>query len=189
MLFRKRKTELIGPKDTLLANRIRELEVLSTEGNEGDVVKAEVTFDREGQEQTEHFALKKFRRQKPTNDSPTENSRYQFESMKRLVDLNDNEQLGLNIIPTFRVVKSRKRNPDLLLTLLKPEDVLDATELKSFNEDMQRQTEAARKHDWRINIDSFIPIRNEQGKVNAVIADFGSVFPPREVMTEIRKSL
>lgn len=187
-MLKRRKRILDASGGTVPIESIREVELISDEGAEGDVYKAEVVFNREGKREKRMLALKKFRKKKPENYEPFGNSRFQLECINRLRGVNEKNELGLNIIPEVFLVEGKK-NSDLLLTLLNVGEDLSESEQQAWLQDSSRQIEAAKTCGWLINYDAFLPVRDEKQGVVAVIADFGTVVPPENIFTQIRTSL
>ncbi len=101
----------------------------------------------------------------------------QFETMQGLLKLNREKKLGLRIIPTIRLREQEGKAPTLIITKLKEIswEKLSQRQKLEFKADQDRQVEIGKQNTYLIRNDAFVPVFEQNGKVIAVITDFGCI--------------
>ncbi|MBD3388922.1 MAG: hypothetical protein GF416_07635 [Candidatus Altiarchaeales archaeon] len=177
---------LKGGLKTVEAESIEVKGLISDEGVECDVYEVEVTLNRHGKTHKRRFAEKRFKTRHSDDISTSENPRLQHGVMRELIASNREQDMGLNILPTIRLRDAGEKKPRLVVSLFDEPTDLNRQELQDFNADMERQMRSARAHGWIVRNDSFCPVRDDELGVVAVIADFGGVTPPKDVLDRVR---
>lgn len=144
------------------------------EGQEGIVREANLTLTKNGRTRTKQFVIKTFQSILPRKYS-FRNPRKQFEVMQGLVELNKKKKLGIRIVPTIRLIKRRIVKDQLLVTRLNILENLSQSQRKEYEDDLYRQRNIGLENGYKISIDSFKPVLGKDGKVNAILTDFGLV--------------
>jgi len=154
-------------------------------GFEGKVFEAEVTVKKKGKERTVTLAEKKFKRtrykekyarQKKKHPSFRDPKKH-FATYQELKQLNQEKGLGLRLPRTVRLRKRLLRKSTLVMSKIEIARFEDfkGRDLKNFIKDTKRQVEALKNYDYGIGPDSFFPVRGKNGKITAVIGDFGTI--------------
>ncbi|MFA5931405.1 MAG: hypothetical protein WC821_03770 [archaeon] len=165
-------------------------------GSEREVHEAKVVVLRNKQGKlkrgkTLKLALKRFD-QVYEHDHPWSNPFVQVRNFNSLKELNTKKKLGLNIIPTYRLIEAPTRTPGIVATNLRilnweffkkvPEKVK-----KEVLDKIKEQMDIVKSEGFDIAFDAFALVKVKDDLV-PYIADFRSVHPSRS-QAEIEKKL
>ena len=185
-----------GARERFLVD-VLPLELISKEGNEGDIHKVDaVIVSKSGATRGRQMAEKAFR---PLGSPPlTQNWKdpaRQVEYMQELKDLNRRENLGLRLPATYRLrdsfdgrsapmrwfLKFRRwmtgssDGLSIIMTKLDTVNELDEGSRRDFQEDYDRQVAASKPYGFYIAHDAFQPCRDgKSGRIVAVLSDLGN---------------
>lgn len=143
-------------------------------GEEGVVREANLTFTKNGKIRTKEFVIKTFKGIR-NRDYAFKNPRRQFSIMQDLSALNKQKKLGLRIVPTIRLIKRPLVKDQLLVTRLNILEKLSESQRREYENDLYRQKNVAADNGYKILPDSFRPVMDKNGKIIAVLTDFGMV--------------
>ncbi|MFA6269340.1 MAG: hypothetical protein WCW13_00395 [archaeon] len=164
--------KLIGGRNTVKA-KVKLGKRLGT-GLEGTVREANLIFGKNGKTRTHQFAVKSFKWYFDSYGAWA-NPKKQFQIMKELSTLNRQGKLGLRIIPTIRLIKTVFGKDKLLVTKLNIVKDLTPEQHADYLRDIKRQSLIGAKNGYSILKDAFQPVLDKNGKVIAVLTDFGQV--------------
>ena len=103
----------------------------------------------------------------------------QFNIMNELIELNRNQNLGLRIIPTIRLLEQNGKYKLIMTRLTIPK--LKKAQKEQFKTDWMRQVKVLRENGYEcaknaVYPDAFFPqIDKKTGKCFAIIGDFGAI--------------
>lgn len=149
-------------------------------GSEKEVHEVRVIVERKKKQKKLNLALKRFD-EIFNHEHPWSNPANQVKNYNFLRTMNIEKKLGLNIIPTFRLIEAPGKTPGIVATKLKVLDwkFLHHASEKVINEvisDMERQRAIVKREGFEIGIDAFV-IAKKGDSLVPVIADFKAIRP------------
>lgn len=181
MLKKKPNPRLLrgGAKDVEVGE-IKRLRMISDLGTEADVMEVEVEHKGKKMRFAEKASVSDVIVPKDSRYNPVLQQRI----FKELKSLNRDLQLGLHLPTTFRLRDAGEKKPRIVTTLYDiPEDV-KGVEVDDF----ERQQKVLKALNWSTRIDNYHPVMVD-GKVVAMLTDFGGIMPPKDVVERIRSDI